>query len=160
MKSKILHFFHIMYCGGIVKIDYYQDRIIVYLINKKVQLNINSIKEILIDVFNVLKNYYNIKLENSYHINFYINYYYGIIVELIKLDEVDNDIINIKLNILDDKLFLYEVDDPLDFLGNEIYYYDNKYYLNVKNVDIRLLEESKVIFDDNVYKILGRGVKI
>lgn len=144
-----------------MKIDYYKDKIVVYLIGKKIKLEITNIKELLIKVFDTLINDYNLKIENNYIINIHINKIYGIIVELIN-DDIDykEDSIYIKLNILNDKLFLYEIDDPLKYLDSEIYFYNDKYYLNVKKIDIELLEYSTVIYDDTVYKVLGRGIKI
>lgn len=144
-----------------MKIDYYKDKVVIYLINKKVKLDVESIKDLLFDVFDTLTKDYDFKLDSSYMINIYINYIYGIVVELLKTNtDYDDDTINIKLSIMDDKLFLYEIDDPLSYLNNEIYFYDNKYYLNIKDIDIKLLEYASVIYDDMVYKILGRGVKI
>lgn len=144
-----------------MKIDYYKDKVVIYLINKKVKLDVESIKDLLFDVFDTLTKDYDFKLDSSYMINIYINYIYGIVVELLKTNiDYDDDTINIKLSIMDDKLFLYEIDDPLTYLNNEIYFYDNKYYLNIKDIDIKLLEYASVIYDDMVYKILGRGVKI
>lgn len=144
-----------------MKIDYYKDKVVIYLINKKVKLDVDSIKDLLFDVFDTLTKDYDFKLDSSYMINIYINYIYGIVVELLKTNtDYDDDTINIKLSIMDDKLFLYEIDDPLSYLNNEIYFYDNKYYLNIKDIDIKLLEYASVIYDDMVYKILGRGVKI
>lgn len=145
-----------------MKIDYYQDKIVVYLINKKIKLEADDIKDTLFEVFDILIKDYNIKIEENYHINLYINYSYGIVLELVKLEnsDYDEDTISIELNILDDKLFLYEIDDPLGFTNNEIYYYDNKYYLNIKEFDIKLLERANIIYDDTVYKILGKGVRI
>lgn len=144
-----------------MKIEYYADKIVIYVINRKVSDNINDIKKLLFDVFNNLVDNYDIDIKNNYNVNIYINDKYGTIVEMIKLEKDDiSDANNIGLNILFDKLFLYEMDDPLDYIGNEIYYYNEKYYLNVAEIDVKLLEDSKVIYDDFVYKVLGRGVKI
>ena len=144
-----------------MKIEYYTDKIVIYVIDRKISDDINDIKNLLFDVFNNLVDNYDIDIKNNYNVNIYINNLYGTIVEMIKLEK-DNksDTNNIGLSVLFDKLFLYEVDDPLDYIGNEIYYYNDKYYLNVNKVDAKLLEVSKLIYDDFVYKVLGRGVKI
>lgn len=144
-----------------MKIEYYIDKIVIYVIDRKVSDDIYDIKDLLFDVFNNLVNNYDIDIKNNYNINIYINNSYGVIVEMTKLEEDDiNGVNSIGLNILFDKLFLYEMDDPLDYIGEEIYYYDNKYYLNANEVDARLIENSKLIYDNFVYKVLGRGVKI
>ncbi len=143
-----------------MKIEYFTDKIVIYVIDRKVSDDIDDIKKLLFDVFNYIVDNYDIDIQNNYNINIYINNLYGTIVEMNKIDNDEEDANNIGLNILFDKLFLYEVDDPLDYIGNDIYYYNNKYYLNVDKVDALLLENSKLIYDDFVYKVLGRGVKI
>lgn len=144
-----------------MKIEYFTDKIVIYVIDRKVSDDIDDIKKLLFDVFNYIVDNYDIDIQNNYNINIYINNLYGTIVEMNKIDnEYEDDVNNMGLNILFDKLFLYEVDDPLDYIGNDIYYYNNKYYLNVDKVDALLLENSKLIYDDFVYKVLGRGVKI
>lgn len=143
-----------------MKIEYFTDKIVIYVIDRKVSDDIDDIKKLLFDVFNYIVDNYDIDIQNNYNINIYINNLYGTIVEMNKIDNDEEDVNNIGLNILFDKLFLYEVDDPLDYIGNDIYYYNNKYYLNVDKVDALLLENSKLIYDDFVYKVLGRGVKI
>lgn len=144
-----------------MKIDYYSDKVVIYLIGKKIKLENSSIKELLTNIFDVLVNDYDFEINNNYNINIYINEVYGIIVELINEEIIKKeDTVHINLNVMNDKLFLYEIDDPLKYINSEIYYYDDKYYLNVKKMDINLLEYTIVIYDDTVYKILGRGVKI
>ncbi len=144
-----------------MKIDYYSDKVVIYLIGKKIKLENSSIKELLTNIFDVLVNDYDFEINNNYNINIYINEVYGIIVELINEEIIEKeDTVHINLNVMNDKLFLYEIDDPLKYINSEIYYYDDKYYLNVKKMDINLLEYTTVIYDDTVYKILGRGVKI
>lgn len=144
-----------------MKVEYYIDKIVIYVIDRKVSDDIDNIKDLLFDVFNNLVDNYDIDIKNNYNINIYINNAYGVIVEMIKLEEDNiNNINSLGLNILFDKLFLYEMDDPLDYIGGEIYYYDNKYYLNTTKVDAKLIENSKLIYDNLVYKVLGRGVKI
>lgn len=144
-----------------MKIEYYSDKIVTYLINRHIKLEVEDIKQLLYDVLNNLIENYNVDIRNNYDINIYINDLYGIVVELVKINSDSHDDFNsIGLNIVDEKLFLYEIDDPLDYIGNEIYYYDDKFYLNIKNIDINLFENVKIIYDDYVYKVLGRGVKI
>ena len=73
----------------------------------------------------------------------------------------NNDIeYEITLRIIKDALFLYKIEDPLNYLDNEIYYYDNNFYLNINKENINILEKSEIIYDERVYKILGSGIKI
>lgn len=126
--------------------------IIVFIYDSK-YLN-NKIDNV-IDI--VLKNlkYYDIDLKESYDIKLYLNKYYGIILEI---KENDNNIKSI--NILKNVLFLYEVEDPLDYLDNEIYYYDNDFYVNLKKDNIKIFENSNIIYGKEVYKIIGKGIKL
>ena len=138
-----------------MKIEVTDDKIIVYLIDKKVDNDINKIKKLFFNVLDYLFDNYEIDLKYNYNIKIYINSLYGVIIEMIKNKEN-----KLELTILNDKLFLYEVDDPLLFLENEIYYYNDKYYINPKSIKINLFEYANLIYDDSVYKILGRGIKI
>ena len=135
-----------------MKYEVKMDTIIVFIYDSK-YLN-NKIDNV-IDI--VLKNlkYYDIDLKESYDIKLYLNKYYGIILEI---KENDNNIKSI--NILKNVLFLYEVEDPLDYLDNEIYYYDDDFYVNLKKDNIKIFENSNIIYGKEVYKIIGKGIKL
>ena len=129
------------------------DTIIVFIYNKKyLDDKIDNIIDI---VFKNLKYYYDIEFKESYDIKLYLNKYYGIILEI---KENDNSFKSI--NILKDVLFLYEVEDPLDYLDNEIYYYEDKFYINLKEDNIKIFENSDIIYGKDVYKIIGKGIKL
>lgn len=144
-----------------MKVEMLSNTIIVYLLDNKKYNEDSDIKKILINVFDNLEKYYNITFTSDYNLELYINRYYGMILE-IKEDEdfIYDDIVNLKLNILRDTLFLYEVDDPLEYINYEIYYYNDKFYVNAKREDINLIEDSNLVYGDIVYKIIGRGIKI
>ena len=142
-----------------MKINLYNDRIIVYIYDKKYFKD--DIKSIIIKIIEDIERYYEINIKKSYEIKLYENKYYGMILDLKYTDEKYNlDIVNIKLKILKDTLFLYQVDDPLDYLDNDIYYYENKFYINSKNVSLQLLENSILIYGKEAYKIIGSAIKI
>jgi len=142
-----------------VKIENYNNTIIVYIYDKK-YIN-NDIEDMIKNILNILKEYYNINITNSYDLNLYINKYYGMILEINKKNiNSINNIVNIDLKLLKDTLFLYEVDDPLDYIDNEIYYYNNKYYINLKKININTLENSNIVYGREVYKIIGKGIKL
>ena len=132
------------------------DNITVYIYDKK-YIN-KDINKLIKDIFNILKKYFNYKINDSYNIKLYINKIYGMILEISINNYIIENIINIKL--LKDVLFLYEVDDPLDYLDNEIYYYNNKYYINLKKENINIFENTNIIYGNDVYKIIGKGIKI
>lgn len=144
-----------------MKVEMLSNTIIVYLLDNKKYNEDSDIKKILINVFDNLKKYYNITFTSDYNLELYINRYYGMILEIKENEDfIYDDIVNLKLNVLRDTLFLYEVDDPLEYINYEIYYYNDKFYVNAKREDINLIENSNLVYGDIVYKIIGRGIKI
>lgn len=144
-----------------MKVEMLSNTIIVYLLDNKKYNEDSDIKKILINVFDNLEKYYNITFTTDYNLELYINRYYGMILEIKENENlIYDDIVNLKLNVLRDTLFLYEVDDPLEYINYEIYYYNDKFYVNAKKEDIDLIENSNLVYGDIVYKIIGRGIKI
>lgn len=144
-----------------MKVEMLSDKIIVYLLDNKKYNEDSDIKKMLIKVFNNLEKYYGITFTSDYNLDLYINRYYGMILEIKENEDfIYDDIVNLKLNVLRDTLFLYEVDDPLEYINYEIYYYNDKFYVNAKREDINLIENSNLVYGDIVYKIIGRGIKI
>lgn len=144
-----------------MKVEMLSNTIIVYLLDNKKYNEDSDIKKILINVFDNLEKYYNITFTSDYNLELYINRYYGMILEIKENEDfIYDDIVNLKLNILRDTLFLYEVDDPLEYINYEIYYYNDRFYVNAKREDINLIENSNLVYGDIVYKIIGRGIKI
>ena len=144
-----------------MKVEMLSNTIIVYLLDNKKYNEDSDIKKILINVFDNLEKYYNITFTSDYNLELYINRYYGMILEIKENEDfIYDDIVNLKLNVLRDTLFLYEVDDPLEYINYEIYYYNDKFYVNAKREYINLIENSNLVYGDIVYKIIGRGIKI
>lgn len=144
-----------------MKVEMLSNTIIVYLLDNNKYNEDSDIKKILINVFDNLEKYYNITFTTDYNLELYINRYYGMILEIKENENlIYDDIVNLKLNVLRDTLFLYEVDDPLEYINYEIYYYNDKFYVNAKREDINLIENSNLVYGDIVYKIIGRGIKI
>lgn len=144
-----------------MKVEMLSNTIIVYLLDNNKYNEDSDIKKILINVFDNLEKYYNITFTSDYDLELYINRYYGMILEITENEDfIYDDIVNLKLNVLRDTLFLYEVDDPLEYINYEIYYYNDKFYVNAKREDIDLIENSNLVYGDIVYKIIGRGIKI
>lgn len=144
-----------------MKVEMLSDKIIVYLLDNKKYNEDSDIKKILIKVFDNLEKYYGITFTSDYNLDLYINRYYGMILEIKENEDfIYDEIVNLKLNVLRDTLFLYEVDDPLEYINYEIYYYNDKFYVNAKREDINLIENSNLVYGDIVYKIIGRGIKI
>lgn len=144
-----------------MKVEMLSDKIIVYLLDNKKYNEDSDIKKMLIKVFDNLEKYFDITFTSDYNLDLYINRYYGMILEIKENEDfIYDEIVNLKLNVLRDTLFLYEVDDPLEYINYEIYYYNDKFYVNAKREDINLIENSNLVYGDIVYKIIGRGIKI
>ena len=142
-----------------MKVDIVNNKYIVYLYDEK--YNNKDIKQLLKELLNILKKYYGCKINSSSNLRLYINKYYGMILEITNEEEFNQlGLININLKILNDTLFLYEIEDPLDYLNEDIYYYNNKYYLSIKKKSINIMENAKIIYGKEVYKIIGKGIKL
>ena len=132
-----------------MKVEMLSNTIIVYLLDNKKYNEDSDIKKILINVFDNLEKYYNITFTSDYNLELYINRYYGMILEIKENENlIYDDIVNLKLNVLRDTLFLYEVDDPLEYINYEIYYYNDKFFVNAKREDIDLIENSNLVYGD------------
>lgn len=142
-----------------MKIESILNKIIVYVYSD--ELLKCDIKDTIKRIIGSLKKYYKLDILGSYNIKLFMNDKYGYIIEIIKNDNyIKENIIKINLNILKDSLILYEVEDPLDYINNEIYYYDNKFYINLVEKDVNIMENSNLIYSNSAYKIIGRGIKI
>ncbi len=142
-----------------MKIESILNKIIVYVYSD--ELLKCDIKDTIKRIIGSLKKYYKLDILGSYNIKLFMNDKYGYIIEIIKNDNyIKENIIKINLNILKDSLILYEVEDPLDYMNNEIYYYDNKFYINLVEKDVNIMENSNLIYSNSAYKIIGRGIKI
>lgn len=142
-----------------MKIESILNKIIVYVYSD--ELLKCDIKDTIKRIIGSLKKYYKLDILGSYNIKLFMNNKYGYIIEIIKNDNyIKENIIKINLNILKDSLILYEVEDPLDYINNEIYYYDNKFYINLVEKDVNIMENSNLIYSNSAYKIIGRGIKI
>ena len=142
-----------------MKVDILSDKYIIYIYDEKYKKT--DIKQMLNNILNILKNYYNLNINNTSYLRLYINKYYGMIIEITKNDlESEIDIINLNLKIINDALFLYEIEDPLDYVNEDIYYYNNKYYLSIKKKSITIMENANIIYGKEVYKIIGKGIKL
>lgn len=148
------------------KIDNYY---VIKLPNSKIDIyNQNDLGELTKNI--ILKISKNYKLNNSIHLEFYINNNYGIIVKLKDYKSpfmIKNDK-TVKITIHTDSIFLYKIDyidiKKINIKNKNTYYYKNNFYIEIDdNIDtydyIKLLELSEVIFDD-ILDIIDKGIKI
>ena len=114
----------------------------------------------------ISKNY---KLNNCIHLEFYLNDNYGTIIKLkdYKSPFAINNDKTVKITIHTETPFLYQI-DYFDIYKNKyqqnIYYYKNKFYLEINNNIsqkdyFKLLELSEVIYEDT-FDIIDKAIKI
>ena len=112
----------------------------------------------------------NYKLNNNIHLDFYLNNQYGTIIKLTdyKSHLTINNNKTVKINIHTNTPFLYQIDYfdiKKNKLKNEnIYYYKNKFYLELKeNIEykdyLKLIELSNIIYEET-YDIIDKAIKI
>jgi hypothetical protein len=124
------------------------------------------------NIISNLKLHHHIKMSGYYDVNIYVNNLYGIIMELINLDDEHLKVFGKKIdmkitfNLDSDILFKlndYFYKDNLDGIKKEIYFYENNFYLNILNNSIsdtlmmKIIENTEIIYGDKVYEILKQG---
>lgn len=142
---------------------------IIKLINKKIDIyNPNELENITKKIINKInkKN----KLNNCIYLEFYLNDNYGTIINLkdYKSTFIINNDKTVKITVHTENPFLYQI-DYFDIKKNKltkknIYYYKNKFYLEINNNInkkdyLKILELSEVIYEDTL-DIIDKGIKI
>lgn len=147
------------------KIDNYY---IIKLPNTKIDIfDLDELEKIVQKIILKVNRKYNVN--NCIHLELYLNDNYGIIIKLTdyKLPFIINNEKNVKITIHADTPFLYQIDyfdiEKRDEIKN-IYYYKNKFYLELKdNINkieyLKLLELSEIIYEDSL-DIIDKGIKI
>ncbi len=150
-----------------MKLIFNNNKIIIYL-NKKLILENAKLESYFKKLFLKIKDKYNIKIIGYYNINVYNDKNYGSIIEMENQDldyynyfnQIDMEI---KINKND---FLYQID--YEYLTKEllskvnVYKYNEKLYLKIldSNIINKILEFSKVIYGEEINKILKKGKKV
>lgn len=159
-----------------LKTVFQDDKIIIFL--KKNPLNLFDLKaeekleQDFKDLFLCLKKRYDFEMNGYYNIDVYSDQYYGMILEIENLD-VDYyryfSGIDMKINVLKDSSFLYEIDyeclDKIDMSHLICYQSKNKIYLQIvsKIDDITLgtiLEYATIIYGDEAQNILKYSKRV
>ena len=128
----------------------------------------DNIEEFVKDIFNKSLKKYN--LTGRILFNVYIDKLYGMIIEIKKENNLIIDkLIDIKLKFNLNISFLYEIDyfylidNNID--NQNVYFYNNKFYLEIindisDNDYIKLLDNSFIIYDDEINNIINDGIKL
>lgn len=130
----------------------------------------NNIEKQVKKILNTLKKTYNLELNGYYETVLYLDENYGLIIKMQKddLDYLDYFVTALEINIKVKKTsFLYKVEDILNLNKNIlkkfiIYKYKKNIYLSAKEklttADMGIiLENSKVIFDEEIKKIKSKS---
>ncbi len=133
-----------------MKLEYLNDKIIIYLYNEKLTDNSDLLKEKIKKIIIKLIKNYHLNLFGYLKLNIYENDKYGLIMEIDKVNNVFNiDIIDLKIVIYPNVNFYLEISDDLyiDNFKNSIYK-DNKFYINIDNLDnlLKYLEYGRIIY--------------
>ena len=147
-----------------------KDNYIIKIYNDYFDIDIydhSEVKLFIENLFNKIFNKY--KLKGTVVFNIYIDNMYGMIIEVNKKNDLIGDIVDIKIKFNINISFLYEVDYLYlidnDITNQNIYYYKDKFYLEiVNNIDkdkyIKLLDNCFVIYDNNINNIINKGIKL
>ena len=142
---------------------------IIKLLDNKINVyDTNQLEEITTKIIKKIN--YNYKLNNYIHLEFYLNDNYGTIIKLKDYNKafIISDDKTVKITIHTESPFLYQIDyfdiDKNKLIKQNIYYYKNKFYLeinsNINKKDyLNLLELSEVIYEDT-FDIIDKGIKI
>lgn len=154
-----------------MKIETLGDKIIVFLNKKNIDFNLNDddkLRNYFKDLFLKLKNNFDMESSFLYNIDVYSDEFYGYILEITSNDEYYNyfDQIDMQINILKNKSFLYEID--YSFLENfDVSYFKkgSKIYIKLNNEinDIllgRIIECSNIIYGEETNDIIRYGEKV
>lgn len=125
--------------------------------------DIDEVEDYFRTLFLKLEEYYHIEIEGFYNIQVFLDKKEGMVLKLQREDlDYYHAFHQVEMRILKEEcVFLYEIEDALDFLlsGNDIYYYKNKFYLKKKQKKevYNLYEFGKLIYEDTD-TILKRGI--
>ena len=145
-----------------MKLIQYDNDYVIYLNNCYLKgLDLNDTKvitEYVKDLLIKLNEYYNIRLKGFYRLYVYINEYYGIILEVIGIDNYDEfgiDDIELKV-IVKNNCTMYLCTNNYDAIKdfNSFYIKNNKYYININNFTDNFINYSE--FFDIIYKDIDK----
>lgn len=130
--------------------------------------NHDEIKDFVQDLFDKILDKY--KLCGEIIFNVFIDKLYGMIIEIKKeSDLIIKNLIDIKIKFNLNISFLYEIDYfyliDNNITNQNIYYYNNKFYLEIIN-DIKeedyfqLLDNCLIIYNDEINNIINNGIKL
>lgn len=140
-----------------MKIEIRDDEITLFLKKKEIENfqfdNIEKVEDYFRSLFLKLEEYYHITIEGFYNIQVFLDKKEGMVLKL-KREEIDYySFHQIEMRIIkEDTIFLYKVDDIVDFLNLpvDIYFYKGEFYIKNKGKKevYNLYEFGKLIYEN------------
>lgn len=156
-----------------MKLVFYDDSKWIVFMNNLVAPKMNfedreELEQYFRNLFLKLKESYELKIQGYYNIDIYLDSLYGVIIEIEKEEmdyfEYDENQVDMRICIHETSI-LYELEEyiPMDHDTYHIIWYDNKWYVKLKQKinDIclgRLLEYAKIHYQEENEQILRRGI--
>lgn len=113
--------------------------------------DIDNIRQLFYKIVKKLKLKYNLK--GLFEADMYINSYYGFIVEMGLLDDLEEDI-DVDITIHINNNFLIEIDSNAVLDYKDVYYYNGKFYGIYNGIS-----DNDVIYK-NIDEIINNGIKV
>ena len=146
-----------------MKIDIHDNNTTIYINKVFIDFDIKEKTELERFIMNIvlkLKKKKNNKLSGFYKAFVYSNNNYGIIIDLIKQDDLDlfPELIDLKLIIFYDSEIYLKTNDYFKVKDlNKYYKYSNNYYINISEINnnelLNLIEFSKIIYGNESYNL-------
>ena len=153
--------------GDRVKIEIGEEEITLFLRKNEIENfdfeDIDEVEDYFRTLFLKLEEFYNIVIEGFYNIHVFLDKNEGMVLKLEKEDiDYYHAFHQVEMRIVkEDTLFLYQVDDVLNFLRADvdIYVYKDQFYLQnrKKKEEYSLYEFGRLIYE-NTDNILKQGV--
>lgn len=135
------------------------DKFVVYLNKYYYEFDKNTINECITSVLKRLKKEYNVEVYSIFNIDCYINDNYGIIL-VIKREydpfSMYSKKTNLNIKFYDKSLFLYELEDYFikDKIECSIYIYNNKIYVDTKDIFSIIEHVNNILYGRDVIKVI------
>lgn len=152
-----------------MKIITYENNITIYINKILIDFDIKEKSELEKFIMNIvlrIKKKKKIDLSGFYKAYVYINNKYGIIIDLIKQDDLDlfPELIDLKLIIFYDSEVYLKTNDYFQVKNiSHFYKKDNYYYVNINELDnkkiLKLIEFSDIIYGNDSFNIKDKLIK-
>lgn len=157
--------------GGILKIDIRDNNLIVFLNKRSIDgidfHDKHELERYFRNLFLVFKDIYNLDVFGSYDINVYIDVHYGVVLEIINVDDSYFDycdIIDMNICISKYKSFLYKLSGVVSDIDCTVYSYKGDLYYELNSIDFLrlglLIENSEIIYGETAHLIKKNGKRL